>query len=55
MPEEPFKMDQSADDALAQIEKKDYAGRFRADSRQIIKVGISFSSKEHNITEWKIS
>lgn len=50
-----FKMDQSADDALAQIEKKDYAGRFRADSRQIIKVGISFSSKEHNITEWKIS
>ena len=36
------------------INEKDYAGRFKMDGRKIIKVGVNFSSKEKNITEWKV-
>ena len=48
-----FKVDKSADEALTQIEEKDYAGRFRSDNRQIIKIGADFSSTERNIEDWK--
>lgn len=49
-----FKRDKSADEALAQIEEKNYAAPFAADSRKILKVGVSFSSEEKNIVEWKV-
>ncbi|MBQ5452743.1 MAG: AAA family ATPase [Bacteroidales bacterium] len=47
-----FKIDQDAQTALNQINVKNYAGRFKMDDRQIIKVGVSFSSTEKNITDW---
>jgi hypothetical protein len=47
-----FKIDQDAQTALNQINVKNYAGRFKMDDRQIIKVGVSFSSAEKNITDW---
>ncbi len=50
-----FKMDQDAQTALDQINEKDYAGRFKMDSRKLIKVGVNFSSKEKNIIEWKVA
>ena len=50
-----FKMDSDAQTALDQINEKDYAGRFKMDSRKLIKVGVNFSSKEKNIVEWKVA
>ena len=49
-----FKMDQDPQIALDQINEKDYAGRFKKDSRKIFKIGVNFSSKEKNIAEWKV-
>lgn len=49
-----FKRDKSAAEALAQIEEKNYAAPFAADSRTILKVGVSFSSEEKNIVEWRV-
>ena len=49
-----LKYDDTADAALAQINQRGYANKYVLDGRPITKVGISFSSKERNITEWKI-
>ena len=48
-----LKYDDSADAALAQIRQRGYADKYRSDGRPVTKVGISFSSAERNITEWK--
>ena len=48
-----LKYDGSADAALAQINERGYADKYALDGRPITKVGICFSSKERNITEWK--
>ncbi len=50
-----LKLDRTADDALRQIEKKDYALPFQNAERQIIKIGINFSSRTRNIDSWIIS
>ena len=49
-----FKIDQDAQTALNQINEKNYAGRFKMDDRKIVKVGVSFSSEEKNIVDWKV-
>ncbi|MBQ3657752.1 MAG: AAA family ATPase [Bacteroidales bacterium] len=49
-----FKMDCDAQTAVNQINEKDYAGRFKMDGRKLLKVGVNFSSKEKNITDWKV-
>ncbi|MGN0047727.1 MAG: AAA family ATPase [Bacteroides sp.] len=48
-----FKMDGSADEALQQIEAKGYAKLYAADPRQIIRIGMNFSSETRTIAEWK--
>lgn len=48
-----FKLDKSADEAIAQINKMGYAEPFKADKRKILKVGVCFSSKLRNIKDWK--
>ncbi len=48
-----LKYDGTAEEALAQIDQRGYAEKYRLDGRPITKVGIAFSSKERNITEWK--
>ena len=48
------KLDGSAEDALQQIESKNYAAPFAMDKRTIIKLGINFSSKTRGIDSWKI-
>ena len=50
-----FKMDKSADEALAQIEEKQYAKPFEMDSRKLYKIGVNFSSATRRIEEWKIA
>ena len=48
-----LKVDDTADNALAQINTRGYAKKYRLDGRPVTKVGIAFSSKERNITEWR--
>jgi hypothetical protein len=50
-----FKLDGTAEEALAQINDKNYALPFAADHRKLIKVGVNFSSKTRNIERWVIS
>ena len=49
-----IKRDKSADEALAQIESAKYAQAYKASGKKIIKIGANFSTKERNLTEWKI-
>jgi Holliday junction resolvase-like predicted endonuclease len=50
-----FKLDGTAEEALAQINDKNYALPFATDNRSLVKVGINFSSKTRNIDRWVIS
>ena len=49
-----FKYDGTPDEALAQIESKQYAIPYQADGRKIVKVGVNFDSATRTIGEWKI-
>lgn len=49
-----FKLDESAEAALQQIEDKQYAKPFETDVRHIYKIGINFSSKTRRIDGWEI-
>lgn len=50
-----FKLDRSADEALQQIEDKQYAKPFEHDPRHLFKIGINFSTKTRRIEDWKIA
>jgi len=50
-----FKLDKSADEALQQIDDKQYAKPFENDSRHIYKIGVNFSTKTKRIDGWKIA
>ena len=50
-----LKRDQSPDDALQQIEAKGYAKPFIASGKQIIKLGINFSSATRTVDGWKMA
>lgn len=45
-------LDGSAEEALEQIETKRYAEQFRA--RRVVLIGVSFSSEERRVQEWKV-
>ncbi len=47
-----FKLDGSAEEALRQIEEKQYALPFAGDSRKVYKIGVNFSSGTRNIEKW---
>jgi hypothetical protein len=47
-------IDRSADEALAQIEEKQYAKPFETDSRKLFKIGVNFSSSTRRIEGWKV-
>jgi len=49
-----FKVDEPVEDALFQIEDKDYASIYADSGKKIIKLGIIFSRKQRNIIEWGI-
>lgn len=49
-----FKLDGTAEDALHQIEEKEYALPFRSDSRKRFEIGVNFSTKDRNIERWII-
>ena len=49
-----FKIDKSADQALAQIEEKQYAKPFEHDPRKLYKIGVNFSSETKRIEGWEV-
>ena len=49
-----FKLDQSAEAALAQIQERDYPAAFRADGRAVVAIGVNFSSAEKRVAGWLV-
>ncbi|SOC04013.1 ATP-binding protein [Pseudobutyrivibrio ruminis] len=49
-----FKRDESAEDAIAQINSKEYALPFKADKRKLYKIGVSFDSKTRKLAGWQV-
>ena len=50
-----LKIDNSAEAALQQIEDKGYAKPFVDDPRKLFKIGVSFSTANRRIEDWKVS
>ena len=48
-----LKVDDSVDNALAQIDSKGYAIPYEADGRTITKCGVAISSEARNIVHWR--
>lgn len=49
-----LKLDGTPEEALRQIEEKEYSLPFESDGRHIFRIGISFSKKTRNIDSWII-
>ena len=47
-----LKFEGGAEDALAQIESRDYALPFATDGREIVKIGANVSKETRNIESW---
>lgn len=50
-----FKLDQTANAALQQIEDKGYARPFATDERKLYKIGVNFSTVHRCVDDWKIA
>ena len=48
-----FKVDETPDKALEQIDRMHYADPYIADGRTVVKLGVQFSTEERNIHDWK--
>ncbi|MDR3184748.1 MAG: PD-(D/E)XK nuclease domain-containing protein, partial [Prevotellaceae bacterium] len=50
-----FKLDGNgtAEEALKQIEEKDYAGKYNLSGRKVIKVGVEFDNGKRNVRRWR--
>ena len=49
-----LKMDKSAEEAIQQIDLKQYPERFALCGLPVVKVGINFDSEKHTLTDWEI-
>ena len=49
-----FKLNGTAEEALQQINEKQYIQPFVADGRKIVKIGVNFSSETRNIAKWVV-
>lgn len=49
-----LKLDGSAEDALAQINEKDYALPFAVDGRETVKIGANITSETRNLERWLV-
>ena len=49
-----FKVDDTPDDALAQINSKGYSISYQADHRAVVNIGVNFDSATRTIGDWKI-
>lgn len=49
-----LKYDSTPQEALRQIEEKQYARKFSTDYRRLFRIGVNFSSKHRRINGWEI-
>ena len=49
-----FKLNGTAEEALRQIDEKQYALPFANDERKLFKIGVNFSSETRNIEKWMV-
>ena len=49
-----FKLNGTAEEALAQIEERGYAKPFASDPRRLFKIGVNFSDLTRNIERWLV-
>jgi len=49
-----FKLNESADSALQQIREKQYFKKYDNQDKKIILVGIGFSGKTKEVSDWKV-
>ena len=49
-----FKVDKPIEDALWQLEEKDYASIFSDRGKKLIEIGVVFSREQRTIIEWKV-
>lgn len=47
-----YKLDGTAEEALAQINEKGYAQPFLSDGRPVVKIGVAFGKDSHTIDSW---
>jgi hypothetical protein len=50
-----FKLDGTAEEALRQIETKDYLLPWMGSGKQLFKIGVNFDYKKRNIDEWRVN
>ena len=50
-----FKLDRPAEEALAQIDEKNYAEKYDFAGKAVKKIGISFSSEKRTIADWRMA
>ena len=50
-----FKLDGTAEEALQQIEEKQYALPFASDGRKLFKIGVNFSAQTRNMEKWIVA
>ena len=49
-----FKVDKPVEDALWQLEEKDYAAFYSDSGKNIVEIGVVFSREQRNIIEWEV-
>ena len=49
-----FKLHDTAEAALKQIDDKGYLIPYQADEREVIKIGVEFSTEKRNINRWLV-
>ena len=47
-----FKLDRPAEEALAQIDEKNYAAKYDFSGKRVRKLGLSFSSEKRTVVDW---
>ena len=50
-----FKLDGSAEEALKQIEEKQYAVPYQSDNRPVHKIGVNISSESRTVDQWLVA
>jgi hypothetical protein len=49
-----FKLDGTAEDALAQCRETEYARRYRGQGRKVLLVGVPFDIRTRDIGAWRV-
>ena len=49
-----FKLDEPAEDAIAQIKTRDYAQSYKNSPKTIFLIGVGFSQEEKNVEAWEV-